>query len=253
MTRFSLYYLNNKKMRWQPLFVTAVFFLLVLFQPQIADAVAPSGVVLSSKFSAEQDMFFGFKSDPKTVSQFEKRQEVVTEEIPFETEYRDDDKLAWGKEEILQEGEVGKKTLTYEVSFWYGKEISRELVATDIESPEPEIISRGTKIKWKNVPGKDLEYWAKLNVWATSYDSNCLGCSNTTFTGERLRHGVCAVDPTVIPMHTRIYVPGYGVCQAEDIGGAVKGNHIDLAFEDVSQGFWSARHVNVYLLTNAPE
>jgi len=51
---------------------------------------------------------------------------------------------------------------------------------------------------------------------------------------------------------TNFYVEGYGLCRSEDIGGAIKGNKVDLGFEDVRNGFWSARYTDVYLLTNSP-
>ncbi len=241
-------------MRWQPLFVTAVFFLLVLFQPQLADAVAPSGAILGSNFSVKQNAFLGLRLDPETVSQFEKKLEVVTEEIPFETEYTEDDELPWGEERVVQEGKLGEETLIYEISYWYGEEVSRKLVEREVQEPNPEIISRGTKIEWREVPGKGYKYWAKLeDCWTTSYDGNCEGCRGLTYSGTEVKQGVCAVDPDVIPLGTNFYVPGYGICRAEDIGGAIKGTNIDLGFEDVNEGFWSARHVDVYLLTNAPK
>ncbi|MEA2020231.1 MAG: G5 domain-containing protein [Patescibacteria group bacterium] len=241
-------------MRWQPLFVTAISFFLVLFQPQLVDAVAPPARVLGSNFPAKRDTFLGLALDPETVSQFEKKVKVVTEQIPFETEYKEDSDLPWGEEEIVQEGKPGEEVLTYEISYWYGEEVSRKLLEREVQEPVPEVISRGTKIEWKEVPGKGYKYWAKLeNCWATSYDGNCEGCRGLTYSGTEVKHGVCAVDPEVIPLGTNFYVPGYGICRAEDIGGAVDGNDVDLGFEDVSKGFWSARHVDVYLLTNAPE
>lgn len=88
----------------------------------------------------------------------------------------------------------------------------------------------------------------KLRVWATSYDRNCRGCNEITATGTLLTHGVCAVDPKFIRLGTYIYVPGYGVCRAEDTGGKVKGAIVDLGFEDVKKGWWRARWTDAYLL-----
>ncbi len=192
--------------------------------------------------------------EPRTVSRFSENDVVVVEEIPFETRYEEDDDLEWGKEEKVQEGKEGERKLTYRISYWYGEEMGRELISKEVAEPTAEIIKRGTKIKWREVPGKGYNYWAKLeDCWATSYDGNCVGCRGLTYSGTKVKHGVCAVDPDVIPLGTNFYVPGYGICRAEDIGGAIDGNDVDLGFRDVRQGFWSARHVDVYLLTNAPE
>ena len=54
---------------------------------------------------------------------------------------------------------------------------------------------------------------------------------NRTAMGTLLRRGVIAVDPAVIPLGTRVFIPGYGEAIAEDIGGAIRGNRIDIAFE----------------------
>lgn len=197
--------------------------------------------------------FLSSGASPVTQSCFSEEFEDISEGVPFETEYRDDEELEWGQEEVLEEGRDGERVRTYRVIFWDGKEVGRELVEENITPAEPRIIARGTKIVWREVPGEGYRYWAKFRVWATSYDSNCVGCRGLTCSGTPVRQGVCAVDPAVIPLGTNFYVPGYGICRAEDIGGGIKGKEVDLGFEDVSKGFWSARYTDVYLLTNAPE
>ena len=62
----------------------------------------------------------------------------------------------------------------------------------------------------------------------TAYSSSDKGVGKYTYTGKRVRKGMVAVDPKVIPLHSRIYIPGYGHAIAEDIGGGVKGRHIDV-------------------------
>lgn len=80
----------------------------------------------------------------------------------------------------------------------------------------------------------------------TSYDGNCKGCSGRThFTNESVVRGICAVDQHVIPPHSFFYVPGYGPCKAADKGGGIKGKEVDLGFEDVRQGWWSRRYIDI--------
>jgi len=49
-----------------------------------------------------------------------------------------------------------------------------------------------------------------------------------TASGLQVRKGVVAVDPTLIPLGTRLFVPGYGKAIAADIGVAIKGRIIDV-------------------------
>lgn len=77
-----------------------------------------------------------------------------------------------------------------------------------------------------------------LNMEATAYTAFCEGCSGTTYTGIDLRANpdqkVIAVDPNVIPLGSEVYVEGYGKAVAGDIGGAIKGDRIDLFMADRS-------------------
>ena len=85
------------------------------------------------------------------------------------------------------------------------------------------------------------------DMWGVSYDSSCLGCSDTTATGMKQGYGVVAVDPKIIPLYSRLYVPGYGIAVAGDVGGAVKGKVIDLGYDKLD-GQWAAHYVDVYVL-----
>ena len=57
-----------------------------------------------------------------------------------------------------------------------------------------------------------------------------------TASGRMARPGTVAVDPRTFPMGTKFYIPGYGWARAEDTGGAIKGNHLDLFFRLHSSG-----------------
>ena len=70
-----------------------------------------------------------------------------------------------------------------------------------------------------------------LYVTATAYSALDPGNSPYTASGTLVRHGVIAVDPSVIPLGTRVYIPDYGEAVAEDIGWGIQGNMIDVAFD----------------------
>ena len=83
-----------------------------------------------------------------------------------------------------------------------------------------------------NVPG---HYIGKFTI---SHYCSCPICTNTpkgsrTATGHIPREGrTVAVDKNIIPLHSVIYVEGLGTFVAEDVGGAVKGNHLDIYIDD---------------------
>lgn len=88
-----------------------------------------------------------------------------------------------------------------------------------------------------------------LVVEATGYTRYDEGCGDYTATGEYLRRGIIAVDPSIIPMGTRVFIPGYGVAVAADTGGAIRGNKIDLAFDSRSEAFaWGRRTITMFIL-----
>ena len=71
----------------------------------------------------------------------------------------------------------------------------------------------------------------EMKVNASAYSSQDPNCSKYTSTGQLLRKGIVAVDPNVIPLGTKLYIPGYGYGVAADIGGSIKGKKIDVAFD----------------------
>ena len=67
-----------------------------------------------------------------------------------------------------------------------------------------------------------------------------------TATGVRTTFGVVAVDPSVIPLGTRLMIPGYGEAIAADTGGAIQGNVIDLWFPSTAEALrWGRRTVTI--------
>lgn len=90
-------------------------------------------------------------------------------------------------------------------------------------------------------------------VSATAYTASCNGCTGITKTGIDLKKNpnakVIAVDPNVIKLGTKVYVEGYGYAIAGDIGGAIKGNKIDVFFPTKSQAYnWGRKSVKIKVL-----
>lgn len=84
----------------------------------------------------------------------------------------------------------------------------------------------------------------QLTVRATAY-----ALPGTTATGVGVRFGIIAVDPRVIPLGTRLYVPGYGEGIAADTGGAVRGNRIDVWLPSEAQAEeWAVKTITITIL-----
>jgi hypothetical protein len=62
---------------------------------------------------------------------------------------------------------------------------------------------------------------------------------------------VVAIDRSVVPWKSEVFVPGYGVAIAGDTGGGVRGRWIDLGYPDGGYESWSG-YVDVYYLTPIP-
>jgi 3D (Asp-Asp-Asp) domain-containing protein len=92
-------------------------------------------------------------------------------------------------------------------------------------------------------PSGPLASGQTITVVATGYSLR-----GHTATGLRVGWGVVAVDPSLIPLGTRMTVPGYGEAVAADIGSSVRGASIDLWFPTRAQALaWGRRVVTITL------
>ncbi|MFJ7936792.1 ubiquitin-like domain-containing protein [Sporosarcina sp. NPDC096371] len=179
------------------------------------------------------------------VVRVEKVTDVVEEPANFAVETRSDPSLLKGREKVVQEGKKGTVSREFEIVKENGKEVSRKvLVEKVIAEPQKKIVAVGSKLMVasasskksgvgvsrsnSNAPSGGKEFY----VTATAYTAYCNGCSGVTKTGINLRSNpdlkVIAVDPSVIPLGSKVWVEGYGYAVAGDTGGAIKGMKIDL-------------------------
>ncbi|RSL29579.1 DUF348 domain-containing protein [Salibacterium salarium] len=168
----------------------------------------------------------------------EKVTDVVEEEVDFATVTRRDDSLAQGAEEVVENGQKGKVEKKYEVVLENGEEVSRELIEEEqVTESKDQVVAVGPKEQAATAsrgesPGAASSNGRTISMHATAYTADCTGCSGVTATGVNLNNSpnakVVAVDPSVIPLGSRVYVEGYGEATAADTGGAINGNRIDL-------------------------
>ncbi|MCK9518191.1 MAG: ubiquitin-like domain-containing protein, partial [Dehalococcoidia bacterium] len=187
--------------------------------------------------------------------------ESEEEAVPPPTVYETDSSLAEGVVRVVP-GTPGIRVTNYEVTYKNGVEVSRVLTtgggmvtepipARHITGAKPGSSGRPTL----NAPGYSGTFTKKMTVRATWYNASHGAWApddpnyGRTATGVIVDYGICAVDPSVIPLGTRFYVPDYGTCLAADTGGLVKGNHVDLGFpESVGDPGWGSQVVDIYIL-----
>ncbi len=197
-----------------------------------------------------------------TVTRLAQRTVVENTTVARETEIRPDPDLPIDQLRFTP-GSDGVEHREITIFYEDGVEQRRNLVRTWMDPPVRNAEQRyGTKITLGSVEteaGSEV-YWRKMNVFTTGYNASHGDKElddpyyGITFTGMRAGRGVVATDPSVIPLYTRLYIPGYGVAIAGDIGGGVKGRWVDLGFEEYESIYevWGSGWIEVYLLGEAP-
>lgn len=185
---------------------------------------------------------------------------IEQEPIAFQSVWRRDPDLEIDHQRLLQEGAPGIRERRIRVRYEDGHEVARTAEDTYVAvPPTTNVMGYGTKIVVRSLdtPSGSMEYWRKVRMLATSYSASTAGTPKSkswygrTATGLKMRKGIVAVDPRVIDLGSKVYVPGYGVGLAGDTGGAIKGRRIDLGYDDRNLVHWY-RWVDVYLLTPVP-
>jgi uncharacterized protein YabE (DUF348 family) len=171
------------------------------------------------------------------------------EDVPFTVVRQPDSSLEKGVERTVEEGENGIKTITMHICYEDGNEVSSEKISEKIkEEPKPQIIRVGVREIVETSRGS-MRYSRVATMQASAYLPTDGSGAGITATGVKARRGIVAVDPRVIPLGTRLYVEGYGLATAADVGGAIVGNRIDLCMEDDSEAWgFGRRSVKVYVL-----
>ena len=216
--------------------------------------------------------------------------DYVTENVSFTTQRVANPEMEAGQEKVVQEGADGVRSSVYEVVWSNGTELSRQFVEELSTTAVERIVEYGTKTKAKpaspdkadpdsiltehgetgggiasvseNADGsgtltlKDgtvLNYSGVRTMTATAYTTGHDGVGTRTASGTAVHVGTVAVDKSVLPLGTRMYIVAggsvvYGLAVAEDTG--VKGNKIDLYYDTYDECIqFGRRTCTVYILT----
>lgn len=193
-----------------------------------------------------------------------------TVETDYDTERVEDPLLYKGTEKIVQEGQSGSYVETYLDLYMDGELRSTSFINRTNDTSVTEVIAYGTRVDSvsrddrisEDHPNEDGSGYLTFASGETLTYSKVMICSATAYaihgrtaTGYPTQMGNIAVDPKVIPYGTRMYIQTtngswvYGMAVARDCGGAIKGNIIDLWFEDLATCYrWGRRNCTVYIL-----
>lgn len=167
-------------------------------------------------------------------------------EIPYSTVRNLDPLIKKGTVEIKQQGEKGLIGKTYRIRYENGQQTIKTLVEEKIlKYPQNHLINFGVKDSVIIASRSSFNTRKMLVMETTAYTHT----GNTTYTGVWPKVGTIAVDPKVIPLGTKLWVEGYGFGVAQDTGGLIKGNIIDLFMETEKECLhWGRRYVKVYII-----
>lgn len=249
----------------------------------VEEFLAGEGYVLGPDDRVEpvelSEIYPGVELKIVRVEKLYRRQQAV---VPYQEISRGNPGLDRGLTRVVSGGQEGLQDELVEITYEDGREVSREVVKTAVlNEPVTRVVEYGENTRLER-GGRVVNFDRAMIMTATSYcpgtpgsgcpldhrgHAFCTGPYNNgyTYTGRRTVQGlgtldsprIVAVDPRVIPLGTMLYVddiPGIGrigFAVAADIGGAIKGNRIDILYDkhsDVAR-FGLRRGVRVYVLT----
>jgi len=184
-------------------------------------------------------------------------------QMDYTTTIKNDEEMEQGNKRVVQEGQPGEKEIITRTIYENGKEISKKIISETIKKqPVEKIVAMGTLSVYTPSRGGKVIYTNSLRMRSTAYTASYadtgkgpgdsgfgITASGAVAKRNSDSYSSVAVDPRVIPLGTKLYIEGYGYGIAEDTGGAIKGNKIDLFFNSSSEvDNWGARWVNVYVV-----
>ena len=204
-------------------------------------------------------------------------QHYVVVETDYQVRRIADPLMDKGTEQVLRKGVKGQVIETYEDTVVSGEVVSTKYVGASHDTSHAEIVLYGTRVYEVErddtmvedhpnesgqggyllfASGDTMTYSKVLLCNSTAYYSGGeKGAAWTTAVGASVGLGTVAVDPTVIPYYTNMYIQTpsgsrvYGMGTALDCGGAIKGNIVDVWFPTYADCVrWGRRNVSVYIL-----
>ncbi|HMM69150.1 MAG TPA: 3D domain-containing protein [Gudongella oleilytica] len=231
---------------------------------KVSDVLADADIAVGLKDFTKPSLDSTVK-DGDTIELFRVVEVPRVEEavIPFEKEIISNERLDRGVVNVLQEGKDGLRRSHINDIYVNGVFTSSVMISdTILEEPVSQVIEKGVNNIVLTSRG-ETRFKDTMILEATAYDLSYASTGKRpgdryygiTATGTRARPGTVAVDPRVIPLGTKLYIQSldgtkdYGFAIAEDVGGAIKGEKIDLFFNSATDvRYFGRRDVKVYIL-----
>ncbi|MDF9844692.1 MULTISPECIES: 3D domain-containing protein [unclassified Paenibacillus] len=235
-------------------------------EASLGDAIAKLGYSLDGDDKIFPSLDTAVTPDMKVkIVRITKQTVQQTVSLPFKVIKTADPSLYKGDVRVAQAGKPGAIIQHYQKIYQDGELVSKTLIGKEVQTvTKDKIIAVGTKklptpvvaaatptkttttsSSAKKVAaatnvvhkaGVDFQYKKMIkNVSMTAYSSEEPGIGTKTASGTRVTEGrTIAVDPDVIPIGWWVYIEGLGFRRAEDTGGAIKGNKIDVYYDSLS-------------------
>ncbi|MCI8332788.1 MAG: hypothetical protein HFE78_08195 [Clostridiales bacterium] len=184
----------------------------------------------------------------------EYKDNTTTEVLPFETEIVEVSTIPYGTTQVITKGKQGSVSKTIRSKIVDNEIISETIIESKTTAPVNEVVYKGVGGYYVGDDGITYHYSHYIDVQATAYTAPS---GARTASGAAVSSAVIAVDPSIIPLGTKVYVASdyydCGVRYALDTGGAVKGNIIDVFMGSDSDAYgraiqWGRRSARVYFL-----
>ena len=225
-----------------------------LTSPTVAQVLEAAGVAVDEDDEINYDLDTVL-TDPTeiVVVKVEVKTETTTETIAYETETRNSSSMLKGTSKVTREGKDGLRTITTEVVYKDGVEVSRSVVSSEVTvNPVNKIVTYGTRpttsgsTNQGDAPTAEMIEKTIVVPDVTAYTWT----GNKTATGKWPTVGMCGSNPKYLPYGTKLYVPGYGYCTVEDTGHASDDLYIDLYMDTVADCYaWGRKYnMTVYII-----
>ncbi|MCQ2555189.1 MAG: 3D domain-containing protein [Clostridia bacterium] len=187
-----------------------------------------------------------FPEGESSISDFEISYEKEVSEVPYELVWVEDKTFPIGDTYVICDGVTGLNDDIYLVLKKDGVETGRVLVKRTVTRKKVDLQKGyGMKVNWGLPEG--FKYKAVLDdVTAVSY--TYAGTPYGVY-GLWCSYGTAAIDRSLIPLGSLLYIPGYGYAIANDVGSAIHGHSIDLYMERWIQcSHWGNRKTQIYIV-----